>query len=104
MIARASLMEGILLFSNPWRRTVRPSCYGWVITGIPAKQIFKVAGAFGTGLHATAHSRFCLVEARNYARIGVEGKKNERILKVQFKGVDGKNLYGWSLSEKQLMR
>jgi alkaline phosphatase D len=45
-----------------------------------------------------------LVEERNYAKIGVEGKKNDRILKVQFRGVDGKILYNWNISEKKLMR
>jgi len=45
-----------------------------------------------------------LVEERNYAKIGVEGKKNERILKVRIRGKDGKDLYRWNISEKQLMR
>ncbi len=45
-----------------------------------------------------------LVEQRNYAKIGVEGKKNERILKVQFRAEDGKTLYSWSISENQLKR
>jgi alkaline phosphatase D len=45
-----------------------------------------------------------LIEERNYAKIGVEGVKNERTLIVQFLGKDGKNLYNWNISEKQLMR
>jgi alkaline phosphatase D len=45
-----------------------------------------------------------LIEERNYAKIGIEGGKNERILKVQFLGKDGKDLYTWNISEKQLMR
>jgi alkaline phosphatase D len=43
-----------------------------------------------------------LVELRNYAKILVEGDKNERILKLQIHGVDGKILYNWSISEKKL--
>jgi alkaline phosphatase D len=45
-----------------------------------------------------------LVELRNYARIGVEGKPHERVLRVQFDGADGRTLYNWTISEKQLTR
>jgi alkaline phosphatase D len=45
-----------------------------------------------------------LVEQRNYAKIGVEGKKNERILKVEFRAEDGKMLYSWGISENLLKR
>jgi alkaline phosphatase D len=45
-----------------------------------------------------------LVEKRNYARISVHGKKNERICMIQFVGEDGKILYDWSVTEKQLTR
>ncbi|HEY8734695.1 MAG TPA: alkaline phosphatase D family protein, partial [Puia sp.] len=45
-----------------------------------------------------------LIEQRNYAKILVDGMKNERILHVQIHDVDGKNLYNWSVTEKQLMR
>jgi alkaline phosphatase D len=43
-----------------------------------------------------------LVEERNYAKISVKGNKNERILRVGIRGKDGKDLYTWSISEKQL--
>jgi alkaline phosphatase D len=45
-----------------------------------------------------------LVEKRNYARISVQGKKNERSCLVQLIGEDGKMLYNWSITEKQLTR
>jgi alkaline phosphatase D len=45
-----------------------------------------------------------LIEEKNYAKIGVDGKKSERVLHLQIHGVTGKNLYDWSISEKQLMR
>jgi alkaline phosphatase D len=45
-----------------------------------------------------------LVELRNYAKIGVEGKPHERVLRVQFDGLDGRTLYNWTISEKQLTR
>jgi alkaline phosphatase D len=44
-----------------------------------------------------------LVELRNYARISVNGTKDERKLQVEFRGVDGKTIFNWSISEKQLM-
>jgi alkaline phosphatase D len=45
-----------------------------------------------------------LLEKRNYAKISVQGKKNERVLNVQFNGEDGKVLFTWSISENILMR
>ncbi len=45
-----------------------------------------------------------LVEKRNYARISVHGKKNERTCLVQFMGEDGKTLYNWSVTQQQLTR
>jgi alkaline phosphatase D len=45
-----------------------------------------------------------LVEARNYAKISVHSKKNERILEVQFRGVKGKIIYSWNISEKLLVQ
>jgi alkaline phosphatase D len=71
--------------------TVSPFTSGVAkVKGIEINNQYRVAGS--------------LVEERNYAKIGVEGKKNERILKVLFRGVDGKDLYSWSISEKQLTR
>ncbi len=45
-----------------------------------------------------------LVEERNYAKILVDGKTNERVLHLEVHGVSGKKLYEWSISEKQLTR
>jgi alkaline phosphatase D len=45
-----------------------------------------------------------LVEKRNYAKISVQGKKNERVFLVQFIGEDSKSLYSWSITEQQLNR
>ncbi|HSZ33587.1 MAG TPA: alkaline phosphatase D family protein [Puia sp.] len=70
--------------------TVSPFTSGVAkVKGIETNNPYRVAGS--------------LVEERNYAKIGVEGQKNDRILKVQFRGKDGKNLFSWSISEKQLM-
>jgi alkaline phosphatase D len=71
--------------------TVSPFTSGVAkVKGIEINNPFRVTGS--------------LVEERNYAKMGVEGRKNERILNVQFHGKDGKSLFNWSISEKQLMR
>jgi alkaline phosphatase D len=45
-----------------------------------------------------------LVEEKNYAKILIDGSKNDRVLHVQIRGTGGQNLYNWSVSEKQLTR
>ena len=71
--------------------TVSPFTSGVAkVKGVEINNPFRVPGS--------------LVEKRNYAKIGVEGKKNERILKVQINGTKGEDLYNWSISENQLMR
>ncbi|HXB30827.1 MAG TPA: alkaline phosphatase D family protein [Puia sp.] len=70
--------------------TVSPFTSGVAkVKGVEINNPFRVPGS--------------LVEKRNYAKIGVEGKKNERILKVQINGTNGEDLYKWSISENQLM-
>ncbi len=43
-----------------------------------------------------------LVEVHNFGKIDVSGKKNERVLKVNFIGIKGEQLGQWSVSEKEL--
>lgn len=43
-----------------------------------------------------------LVEAQNYTRIAVSGKSKERVLTIDFLGVKGDKLGGWTVSEKEL--
>ena len=43
-----------------------------------------------------------LVEKQNYSRISVNGKKGERVLKVEFVGLKGDKLADWKISEKEL--
>jgi alkaline phosphatase D len=62
-----------------------------------------VAKVRGDEIHNPARVTGSLVEMRNYARISVSGKKKERVLEVQFQGVDGKNIFSWNISESQLM-
>jgi alkaline phosphatase D len=43
-----------------------------------------------------------LVEEQNFTKVIVSGKKNERILTVEFIGIKGNKLGGWSISENEL--
>jgi len=63
-----------------------------------------VAKVRGAEIDNPARIPGSLVEKRNYARISVRGKKNERTCMVQFVGEDGKTLYNWSVTEQQLTR
>lgn len=44
-----------------------------------------------------------LVQDRSYAKFIITGKKNVRVMTVEFRGVDGNKLSTWSISEKQLI-
>jgi alkaline phosphatase D len=83
-------------------KTVRTGNYDlYDITVSPfTSGVSKVRGA---EINNPARVPGSLTEARNYAKIGVDGKKNERVLHVEFHGTYGKNLYSWSISEKQLI-
>jgi alkaline phosphatase D len=43
-----------------------------------------------------------LVEAQNFAKLSVSGKRNERVLKVEFLGIKGEKLGEWSVGEGAL--
>jgi len=43
-----------------------------------------------------------LVEAQNFTKVTVSGKKNERVMRVEFLGVKGDKLGEWSVGEKEL--
>jgi alkaline phosphatase D len=63
-----------------------------------------VARVKGAEINNPARIPGSLVQERNYAKFSVEGRKNERLLRVEFHAVDGRSLYNWSISEKQLIR
>jgi alkaline phosphatase D len=63
-----------------------------------------VAKVKGAEINNPARVPGSLVEQRNYARISVRGKKNERTCQVEFVGEDGKTLYNWGVTEQQLAR
>jgi alkaline phosphatase D len=43
-----------------------------------------------------------LVEAQNFAHVSVSGKKNERVMSIDFIGTHGEKLGQWSVTEKEL--
>jgi alkaline phosphatase D len=43
-----------------------------------------------------------LVEAHNFARLSISGKKNERVLMVAYFGTHGEKLGEWSVRETEL--
>jgi hypothetical protein len=42
------------------------------------------------------------VEVQNFARFHVSGKKNERMLQVEYLGLTGEKVGAWQVSEKEL--
>ena len=45
-----------------------------------------------------------LVEAQNFGKISFSGKKNERMMKVEFIGLEGEKLGEWSVTENELKK
>ncbi len=43
-----------------------------------------------------------LVEAQNFTKVSVSGKKNERVLAIEFLGLKGEKLGEWSVNEKEM--
>ena len=43
-----------------------------------------------------------LVEAQNFTKVTLSGKKNERVMKIEFLGIKGEKLGEWSVGEKEL--
>jgi alkaline phosphatase D len=43
-----------------------------------------------------------LIEAQNFARFYFSGKKNERVMKVEFIGLKGEKLGEWSITENDI--
>jgi len=56
----------------------------------------------GDELNNPARIPGTLVEAQNFTRVSVSGKKNERLMKIEFLGIKGEKLGEWSVSEKEL--
>ena len=56
----------------------------------------------GDELNNPARISGTLVEAQNFTKVSVTGKRNERVMKVEFIGIKGDKLAEWSVGEKEL--
>jgi alkaline phosphatase D len=61
-----------------------------------------VAKVSGEELKNTVRIPGTLVEEQNFTRVTISGKRNDRVLKVEFLGIKGDKLGEWSVSEKQI--
>ncbi len=56
----------------------------------------------GTELTNAARVEGTLVEEQNFTKVSISGKRNQRLLKVEFIGIKGNKLGEWSVEEKEL--
>ncbi len=79
----------------------RPSLYPlYDITVSPyTSGIGKAGGAEATNPYREPNT---LVEAQNFAKISFSGKRNDRVMKVEFLGLKGEKLGEWSVNENTL--
>ena len=61
--------------------------------------VSKVSGTEAANPYREPHT---LIEAQNFAKISITGKKNEREMKVAFIGIKGEVLAEWSVREKEI--
>ncbi len=99
-------IRGVLFFTGDRHHSEvlkldRPGLYPlYDITSSPfTAGIAKVRGA---ELNNPARINGTLVEEQNFTKVSVSGKRNERIMKVEFIGITGNTLGEWSVSEKEI--
>jgi alkaline phosphatase D len=99
-------ISGVLFFTGDRHhseiiRLDRPNLYPlYDVTNSPyTAGVSKVKGA---ELSNPARIPGSLVEAQNFTKVSVSGKKNERMMKVEFIGIEGDKLGGWTVSENEL--
>ncbi len=99
-------ISGVLFFTGDRHHSEvikqeRPGSYPlYDVTSSPyTSGISKVQGA---ELNNPARVPGTLVEVQNFTKASVSGKKDERVLKVEFLGLKGEKLGSWSVSEKEL--
>lgn len=99
-------ITGVLFFTGDRHHSEvikadRPGLYPlYDVTSSPyTSGISKVRGI---ELNNPARVPGTLVEVQNFTKVNVSGKKDERVLKVEFLGLNGERLGAWSVSEKEL--
>ena len=102
----AQKIKGVLFFTGDRHHSEvikqdRPGLYPlYDITTSPfTAGVSKVRGA---ELNNPARIQGTLVEEQNFVKVSVGGKKNERVMKVEFIGIKGDKLGEWSVGEKEL--
>lgn len=99
-------IKGVVFFSGDRHHSEvikmeRPNLYPlYDVTNSPyTSGIGKVQGAEKNN---AARIDGTLVEEQNFTKVTISGKKNERVLKVEFLGIKGNKLGEWSVSEKEI--
>lgn len=102
----AEKIKGVIFFSGDRHHSEvikmeRPNLYPlFDVTNSPyTSGIGKVQGAEKNN---AARIDGTLVEEQNFTKVSISGKKNERVLKVEFLGIKGNKLGEWSVSEKEI--
>jgi alkaline phosphatase D len=99
-------VKGVLFFTGDRHHSEvikqeRPGLYPlYDVTNSPYTS--GVSKVKGKELSNAARITGTLIEAQNFTRVNVTGKKNERILKVEFLGVKGDKLGEWTVNENEL--
>ncbi len=99
-------IKGVLFFSGDRHHSEvikkeRPGLYSlYDVTNSPYTS--GVSKVRGEELNNPARVTGTLVEAQNFSKVTVSGKKNERVLKVEFLGLKGEKLGEWNVNENDL--
>lgn len=99
-------IKGVLFFTGDRHHSEvlkmeRPGLYPlYDITSSPyTSGVLKVKGE---ELNNPVRIPGTLVEERNFTKVTISGKRNERVLQIAFIGVKGQQLGQWSVSEKEI--
>ncbi|MDB5201617.1 MAG: hypothetical protein JWQ27_1026 [Ferruginibacter sp.] len=99
-------INGVIFFTGDRHHSevIKVECAGlypmFDVTASPyTAGVSKVTGAEKNNPYRVANT---LVEAQNFAKVSVSGKRNERNLKVEFIGLKGEKLGEWTVSENEL--
>jgi alkaline phosphatase D len=103
---QAQAIPGVLFFSGDRHhseviRTERPGSYPLFDVTI-SPYTSGVARVKGSELNNPYRMEGTLVEAQNFGKVSITGKKKERKLQVDFLGIRGEVLASWSVGEQEL--
>ncbi len=102
----AEKIKGVVFFSGDRHHSEvikmdRPNLYPlYDVTNSPYTS--GVSKVRGDELNNPARILGTLVEEQNFTKVSISGKRNERVMKVEFIGIKGNKLGGWSVHEKDI--